>query len=87
MRFITVKKEQTNSSKCSGFASFALLHLFFISNSVVFGGDGRKNISCPRTHGTLATTLLGENTCPFQPALKSSAPGLIILMFVVENDD
>jgi len=35
MRFITLKKEQNNYSKCSVFASFALLHLFFTSNSVV----------------------------------------------------
>jgi len=41
------------------FASFALLHLFFTSNRcVVFVDEGRKNISCPRAQGTVATALL-----------------------------
>jgi len=38
-----------------------LLHLFFISNSVVFVAGGRKNISCPRAQGTLATPLLKQS--------------------------
>jgi len=33
------------------------LHLFFISKSVVFVDRRRKNISCPRAQGTLATPL------------------------------
>jgi len=41
MCFIILKKEQNNYSKCSAFAFFALLHLFFTSNPVVFvGGEG-----------------------------------------------
>jgi len=39
------------------FASSKFLQLFFTSNSVVFVGRGRKNISCPRAQGTLATPL------------------------------
>jgi len=39
------------------FASSALLHLFFTSNSVVFVDGGCKNISCPMAQGTLATPL------------------------------
>jgi len=39
------------------FASSALLNLFFISNTVVFVDGGRKNISCSRAQGTLATPL------------------------------
>jgi len=35
-----------------------LSHLFFTSNSVVFVDEVRKNISCPRAQGTLATPLL-----------------------------
>jgi len=57
MRFITFKKEQNYYSKCFVFASSALLHLFFTSNSVVFIDRGRKNISCPRAQDTLATPL------------------------------
>jgi len=59
MHFIPLKKEPSNYSKYSAFASFALLHLFFNSNSVNFveGGGRRKNISCPRAQGTLATPL------------------------------
>jgi len=36
-------KNQNNSNKCSAFTSFALLHLFFTSNSTVFmtGGGAR----------------------------------------------
>jgi len=54
----------------------------FTSNSVVFVDGGSKNISCPRTQGTLATPLdlcqiffqgLGENTYSLQPELKSNA--------------
>jgi len=33
MHFIPLKKEPSNYSKCSAFASSALLHLFFNSNS------------------------------------------------------
>jgi len=57
MHFIPLKKETSNYSKCSAFASFALLHLFFNLNSVSFVERGRKNISCPRAQGTLATPL------------------------------
>jgi len=34
-----------------------LLQHFFTSNSIVFVERGRKNISCPRAQGTLATPL------------------------------
>jgi len=51
------KQEPSNSSICSAFASSALLHLFFNSNSVSFVEGERKNISCPRAQGTLATPL------------------------------
>jgi len=34
------------------------LPILFTSNSVVFVGRGRKNISCLRTQGTLATLLV-----------------------------
>jgi len=51
-------KKTSNYRKYSAFASSALLHLFFNSNSVIFVEGGRKNISCPRAHGTLATPLL-----------------------------
>jgi len=47
MRFVTLKIEQNNYSKCSAFASSAFLHVFFTSNSVVFW-RGRKNISWRR---------------------------------------
>jgi len=42
MRFYYLQ-EKNNYSKCSAFASFVLLHLFFTSNSVVFvdGGGAR----------------------------------------------
>jgi len=57
MRFIPLKKETSNYSKCSAFASFALFHLFFNSSSLSFVEGGRKNISCPRAQSTLATLL------------------------------
>jgi len=50
-------KKNNNCSKCSAFASFALLHLFFTSNSVVFVDRGRKNVSCSRAQSKLATPL------------------------------
>jgi len=40
------------------FASSAHLSLFFASNSVLFVGGGRKNISCFSVQGTLATLLI-----------------------------
>jgi len=58
MLFVPFKKEPSNYSKCSAFAPFAVLHLFFNSNSVSFVNGGRKNISCPRAQGTLATPLV-----------------------------
>jgi len=57
MHSIPLKKEPNNYSKFSVFASSALLQLFFNSNSVSFVEEGRKNISCSRTQGTLATLL------------------------------
>jgi len=60
MHFIPLKKEPSNYSKYTAFASFALLHVFFNSNSVSFVKGGRKNISCPRAQGTLATPLLSS---------------------------
>jgi len=59
MPFITRKMYRNNYSKCSVFASSALSHLFFTSNSVVFVDRGRKIIPCPRAQGTLATPLKG----------------------------
>jgi len=44
MRFITLKLVQNNYSKCYVFASSALLHQFFTSNSVVFIDRGRAKI-------------------------------------------
>jgi len=43
--------------KRAKFASSKFIQLFFTSNSVVFVGRGRKNISCPKAQGTLATPL------------------------------
>jgi len=59
MHFIPLKKETSNYSKCSAFTSFALFHPFFFnSNSVSFVEGGRKNISCSRAQGSLATPLV-----------------------------
>jgi len=52
------KKEASNCCKCSAFASSTLLHLFFTSNSVSLVEGERKNISCPKAQGTLATPLM-----------------------------
>jgi len=41
------EKEQNKYSRCSAFASSALLHIFFNSNPVDFVGWGTKNISWP----------------------------------------
>jgi len=41
----------------TNFASSKFLQLFFTSNSVAFVDRERKNISCPRAQGTLATPL------------------------------
>jgi len=49
MHFMTLKKNKITIVKCSTFASYALLHLFFTLNSVVYVDGGRKNIFCPRT--------------------------------------
>jgi len=57
MHFIPLKKEPSNYSKYSAFAFCALLYQFFNSNSGSFVEGGRKNISCPRAQGTLATPL------------------------------
>jgi len=62
MHFIPLKKKPSNYNKCSAFASYALLHLSFNSNSVNFIEGGRKNISCPRAQGTLATPLTPTKT-------------------------
>jgi len=63
MRFIALKKEQNIYRKYSAFASSALLHLFFTSNSVVFVDGGRKNVSCTRAQGIPYSYATGENQC------------------------
>jgi len=60
MRFITLKKEQNNYDVLL-LLRLQLSHLFFILNSVIFVDEGRKNISCPRVQGTLATPLLKQS--------------------------
>jgi len=57
MHFIPLKKEPSNYSKSSAFASSAHLHQFFNSNSVSFVEGGRENISHPKAQGILATPL------------------------------
>jgi len=49
--FYSPQKEQNSYSKCSVFASFARLHLFYIANFVVFVDRGRKNVFYPRARG------------------------------------
>jgi len=44
MHFIPIKKKPSNYSKCSAFASSAVLQLFFNLNSVSFVEGGLKNI-------------------------------------------
>jgi len=54
--FITpLKKEKTTVNVL--FASSALLHLFFIPNSVIFVDRERKNISYHRVQGTSYATV------------------------------
>jgi len=56
--FYFTKKEQNYYSKCSAFASFELLQLFFTSNPVAFvDGGARMFLSCPKAQGTPATPL------------------------------
>jgi len=57
MHIISFKEEKSNYSKCFIFASFALLHLSFNSNSGSFVEGGRKYILAPGREGTLATPL------------------------------
>jgi len=57
MHFIPLKKEPSNYSKYSAFASSAFLHLFFNLDSLSFVERGRKNISFPRAQSTLAMPL------------------------------
>jgi len=54
---IILKKSKITTENVLIFASSVLLHLIFTSNSVVFVDGRRKNISCPRAQGTLATPL------------------------------
>jgi len=60
MRFTTLKKK----NKITTVNVLLLLLIrsfrtyFSTSNSVIFVDGGRKNISCPRAQGTLATPLL-----------------------------
>jgi len=54
MHFIPLKKNQATTTNV---LPLLLPHLFFNSNSVSFVEGGRKNISCPRAQGTLATPL------------------------------
>jgi len=46
--FIPLKKEPSNYSKCSAFASSSLLHLFFNSNSVSFVERGAQEYFLPK---------------------------------------
>jgi len=57
MHFIPLKKEPSNYSKCSAFASFALLHLFFNSNSEVYLKGTQEYFLLQGAGYTLATPL------------------------------
>jgi len=52
--------------KRTNFASLKFLQLFFTSNSIIFVGRGRKNISCPRAQCALATPLTLIQQCCFK---------------------
>jgi len=45
--FFALKEEKNNYNKCSAFASFAILHLFFTLNSVVFVDVGARIFLAP----------------------------------------
>jgi len=50
--FYYPKTRKNDCSKCSAFASFALLHLFFTSNSVIFvDGEGAQKYFLPQGAG------------------------------------
>jgi len=57
VKFISSTKVGLLPSKKNKFCIFQILQLFFTSNSVVFVDRWRKNISCSRAQGTLATPL------------------------------
>jgi len=52
------KKNKITTVNMFCFCFFRTFHLLLTSNSAVFVDRGSKNISCPRTQGTLATPLL-----------------------------
>jgi len=54
MHFVPLKKETSNYSKCSAFASYALLHLFFAVRFVE-GGRGRERPSYRPGYPSYAT--------------------------------
>jgi len=58
MCFITLKKNKITAINVLLLLLLQLLHLFFVSNSVVFVNRGHKNDSCPKAQGILATPLL-----------------------------
>jgi len=51
MYFIPIKKETSSYSKCSAFAYFALLHVYFCSNSASFVERGAQEYSLPQGAG------------------------------------
>jgi len=51
MHFIPLKKKPSNYSKCSAFASSALLHLYFNSNSASFIEGGAQEYFLPQGAG------------------------------------
>jgi len=77
MHFIPLKKEPSNYSKYSVFASSAFLHLFLNLDSVSFVEGGRKNIPCLRTQGTLATPLPVPAPVPSKISTPVPAPTLL----------
>jgi len=58
VKFISSAKWGILLSKQNKFCIFQILQLFFTPNSVTFVDKRRKNISCPRAQGTLATPLI-----------------------------
>jgi len=65
------KKNQVTTANILLLLFPSLLHHFFNSNSVSFVERGRKNISCPRAQGTLATPL----------AMHQSSYGLLVFSY------
>jgi len=87
MHFIPLKKEPNNYSKCSAFAYFALLRLYFCSNSVSLVEGGVQEYSLSQSAGYPSYATVGGMQLDAKTEMKSRVSCFSTLLNLTLNSN